>query len=29
VADPHKAVQEAYDRSDAFKYGMVYIAYSF
>jgi len=29
VADPHKAVQEAYDRSDAFKYAMVYIAYSF
>jgi|tagenome__1003787_1003787.scaffolds.fasta_scaffold20879690_1 hypothetical protein len=28
-ADPHKAVQEAYNRTSAFTYGMVYIAYSF
>jgi len=28
-ADPHKAVQEAYNRASAFKCGMVYIAYSF
>lgn len=28
-ADPHKAVQEAYNRTSAFKYGMAYIAYSF
>jgi hypothetical protein len=28
-ADPHKAVQEAYNRTSTFKYGMVYVAYSF
>jgi hypothetical protein len=28
-ADPHKAVQEAYNRTSPFYYGMVYIAYSF
>lgn len=28
-ADPHKAVQEAYNRTSTFRYGMVYIAYSF
>jgi len=28
-ADPHKAVQQAYNRTSAFRYGMVYIAYSF
>ncbi|MFZ0293584.1 MAG: hypothetical protein WAL52_08260 [Candidatus Sulfotelmatobacter sp.] len=28
-ADPHKAVQEAYNRTSPFYYGMAYIAYSF
>jgi len=28
-ADPHKAVQEAFNRTSTFSYGMVYIAYSF
>jgi hypothetical protein len=28
-ADPHKAAQEAFQRTDNFGYGMVYIAYSF
>ena len=28
-ADPHKAVQEAYNRTSHFSYGMVYLAYSF
>jgi len=28
-ADPHQAVQQAYDRKSTFTYGMVYIAYSF
>jgi hypothetical protein len=28
-ADPHQAVQQAYDRTSTFYYGMVYIAYSF
>jgi hypothetical protein len=28
-ANPHKAVQEAYQRTSNFSYGMVYIAYSF
>jgi hypothetical protein len=28
-ADPHQAVQQAYDRKSKFTYGMVYIAYSF
>jgi hypothetical protein len=28
-ADPHKAVQEAYNRTSPFYYGMVYIAYHF
>ena len=29
VADPHKAVEQAYNRTKTFLYGMVYIAYSF
>ena len=29
IADPHKAVQEAYNRKSTFTYGMVYIAYSY
>ena len=28
-ANPHKAVQQAYNRTSTFSYGMVYIAYSF
>lgn len=28
-ADPHQAVQQAYNRKSTFTYGMVYIAYSF
>jgi hypothetical protein len=28
-ANPEKAVQQAYNRTDTFSYGMVYIAYSF
>jgi hypothetical protein len=28
-ANPHKAVQEAYNRTNTFSYGMVYLAYSF
>ena len=28
-ADPHKAVQQSYNRTSHFSYGMVYIAYSF
>lgn len=28
-ADPHRAVQQAYNRTSSFSYGMVYIAYSF
>jgi len=28
-SDPHKAVQQAYNRTSNFSYGMVYIAYFF
>jgi hypothetical protein len=28
-ADPHEAVRQAYNRTDKFSYGMVYVAYSF
>ena len=29
LADPHQAAQQAFNRTDNFAYGMVYIAYSF
>jgi len=28
-ADPHQAAQQAFNRTENFAYGMVYIAYSF